>query len=335
MILFMGLPDGSLHTAQMIRQQVLICMKEMRAVHSYKTIGTDLTTLRRKPAVRAIDHLCVHSGEVPFLSFPLMDEQDWLMNCFSTRLGGVSEEGLAALNLSYTREKGGREKVDENFRRMAESAGFPAEDMVLSWQTHTTNIRVVREEDRGKGFTSQRDYCDIDGLVTDVPGLVLVTFYGDCVPLLAADPVRHVIGAAHSGWKGTLNNIGGELIRTMKETYGCDPADVIAAIGPSICSDCFEVDRDVADAFRAKTDPDVFEKICRTASDPEKRKAGKHHIDLQEACRQNFLHAGLAFDRISVPDVCSCCNSDLLFSHRGSPEEHGLMAAFLGILQRK
>lgn len=150
MILFMGLPDGSLHTAQMIRQQVLICMKEMRAVHSYKTIGTDLTTLRRKPAVRAIDHLCVHSGEVPFLSFPLLDEQDWLMNCFSTRLGGVSEEGLAALNLSYTREKGGREKVDENFRRMAESAGFPAEDMVLSWQTHTTNIRVVREEDREK-----------------------------------------------------------------------------------------------------------------------------------------------------------------------------------------
>ena len=203
----MGLPDGSLHTTQMIRQQVLICMKEMRAVHSYKTIGTDLTTLRRKPAVRAIDHLCVHSGEVPFLSFPLLDEQDWLMNCFSTRLGGVSEEGLAALNLSYTREKGGREKVDENFRRMAESAGFPAEDMVLSWQTHTTNIRVVREEDRGKGFTSQRDYCDIDGLVTDVPGLVLVTFYGDCVPLLAADPVRHVIGAAHSGWKGTLNNV--------------------------------------------------------------------------------------------------------------------------------
>ncbi len=295
-------------------------------------IGSSLAKLRRMERTGPFDHMQVHSGSVPYLSFPVLDRETWLQAGFTTRLGGVSGGGQESLNLSYTREQGSRANVDENFRRLAESAGFPAEEMVFSWQTHTTNIRVVRAEDRGKGFIKERDYEDIDGLVTDVPGLTLMTFYGDCVPVLAADPVHHVIGAAHSGWKGTLNDIGSELIRVMKEQYGCDPADMVAAIGPSICMDCFEVGQEVADAFREKRTAQEFEQICRASSDPEKRRAGKYHIDLQQACAQNFQRAGLLPGRISLPDVCSCCNADLLFSHRGSRGDHGLMAAFMRIL---
>ena len=290
-----------------------------------------LADLHRKESVREIDRMGVREGKVPVLTFPLLEKENWLSCGFTTRLGGVSEGGLSELNLSYTREKN-RANVDTNFRLLAESAGFKPEDMVLSFQTHTTNIRVVTASDRGKGFSRERDYSDIDGLVTNIPGLVLITFYGDCVPLMVADPEHHAVGCAHSGWKGTLNNIGKELVRMMEKEYGSEPQKLLAAIGPSICADCFEVDQDVAEAFRRKIPADQFSKICRPSADPEKKAQGKHHINLQEACRQNFLAQGLLPEHISIPDLCTCCNPDLLFSHRGSMGEHGLMAGFMRII---
>ena len=99
------------------------------------------------------------------------------------------------------------ENVRENFRRIADAIGFTPEDLVFSDQTHTTNIRVVTEADRGKGFTKPLDYTDVDGLITDVPGLVLATFYADCVPLYFVDPIRKAVGLSHSGWRGTVHKI--------------------------------------------------------------------------------------------------------------------------------
>lgn len=289
-------------------------------------IKIDPGSLKRRPAMRAADRIRVHGGEVPYLTFPLLEEQTWCRHAFSTRAGGISTGALSSMNLSFAREKN-RSTVEANFRIFADALGFPPEHMVLSHQTHTTNIRVVTAADRGKGFLRERDYRDIDGLVTDCPDIVLVTFYGDCVPLLAVDPVHHVIGSAHSGWRGTLNNIGAELIRTMRETYGTNPADVRAAIGPSICPDCFEVGPEVAEAFLAERGTAFSEPILRRGNIKDGEQ--KYQLDLQEACRRNFLGAGLKEEHISLPDLCTCCNWDVLFSHRGSGGEHGLMAAFL------
>ena len=142
-------------------------------------------------------------GETPYLEFSLLRETGLVDHGFSTRLGGVSSGDFASLNLSFDRGDD-PEAVRENFRRIGAAIGVRCEDMVLSQQTHTTNIRLVTEEDRGKGITKERDYTDVDGLVTNVPGICLVTSYADCVPLYFVDPVKKAIGLSHSGWRGTV-----------------------------------------------------------------------------------------------------------------------------------
>ena len=144
--------------------------------------------------------------KVTWLSAVPLEQIDGIVQGFSTRLGGVSEGYLSSMNLSFSRGDQ-KEKVRENFRRIAGAIGFSPEDLVFSHQTHTTNVRAVTEEDRGKGFTKELDYADVDGMITDVPGLVLATFYADCVPLYFADPVKKAIGLSHSGWRGTVHKL--------------------------------------------------------------------------------------------------------------------------------
>ena len=139
----------------------------------------------------------------PYLQFPLLERTGIVDHGFSTRLGGVSRGEFASLNLSFDRGDE-PEAVRENFRRIGASIGVKCEDMVLSQQTHTTNIRLIKEEDRGKGVVRERDYTDVDGMITDVPGICLVTSFADCVPLYFVDPVKKVIGLSHSGWRGTV-----------------------------------------------------------------------------------------------------------------------------------
>ena len=170
-----------------------------------------------------------------YLTSPLLDG---VRHGFSTRLGGVIAGYYASMNLSF--DRGDRkEAVAENFRRIGEALGVRCEDMVISRQTHTTNVRIVTNADRGKRITRERDYTDVDGLVTNVPGICLVTSYADCVPLFFVDPVKKVIGLSHSGWRGTVGKIGRKTVELMHERFGSDPADILAAVGPSVCMDCY------------------------------------------------------------------------------------------------
>ena len=199
-------------------------------------------------------------GAVPYLSFPLFRDTGLVTDGFSTRLGGVSEGCFSSLNLSFDRGDD-RAAVAENFRRMGEALGVRCEDMVLSQQTHTTNIRIVTDEDRGKGITRERDYTDIDGLITNVPGICLVTTYADCVPLYFLDPVKKVIALSHSGWRGTVGKIGKKTVELMHDNFGSDPADILAAVGPSVCQDCYEVSADVIDRFKEVFDRSVWDEL--------------------------------------------------------------------------
>lgn len=138
-------------------------------------------------------HMNVRKNKgVTYLTWPEFEKIPGFVHGFSTRLGGVSEGIYSSMNLSFTR--GDKEEaVRENYNRISAALGFSPEDIVTSDQTHTANVRVITAEDRGNGITKPRPYTDVDGMITNVPGLVLATFYADCVPLYFADPVHKAV----------------------------------------------------------------------------------------------------------------------------------------------
>lgn len=314
--------------------------------------------LIRKPSGRDIDRLTLHEQDgVVWLSFPLLDQYDFVLGAFSTRIGGVSEGDASSMNLSLSRELTGgrgrkglvtdrpegdawaregeeawtpegesaRKRFEENHRRYACAVGYDAANLVFSDQTHTDTIVEVTGQDRGNGMTRPNAFHDVDGLMTRERQVALMTFYADCVPLLLLDPVRRAIACVHSGWRGTIAGIGTKAALLMKEKYGSRPEDLVAAIGPSICQDCYEVSDPVADRFRDRYGylGQDLDKIVRPGRE------GHAYLGLQEACRQNFLQAGLTWDHISLPDLCTMENSGLLFSHRASGGKRGNLAAVL------
>ena len=262
---------------------------------------------------------------VPYLVFPSLENTGLVRHAFSTRLGGCSTGDLATMNLSSTRGDD-PENVRENFQRFGAAVGFDPKDLVLSLQTHTTNVRLVTEEDRGKGFTRPRYYKDVDGLITNVPGLVLATFYADCVPLYFVDPVHRAIGLSHSGWRGTVNRMGEVTLQRMKEAFGTRPSDVWTAIGPSICQDCYEVSEDVAQEFISAFEGRVDNRLLY------RKENGKYQLNLWRANELVLLESGVPKDRIAVTNICTCCNPQVLFSHRASKGKRGNLGAFLQLL---
>ena len=259
---------------------------------------------------------------VPFLVFPGLDETEAVIHGFSTRMGGVSEGMFSSMNLSFARgdEEG---RVRENFARLGRAMGLDCRNLVFSDQTHTSNVRVVTEADRGKGFVREKDYRDVDGLVTNVPGLVLAAFYADCVPLFLVDPVHRAVGLSQSGWKGTVGKIGKRTVELMKEQYGTRPEDLTAAIGPSLCQDCYEVSEDVIGQFQEAFEETYWKEIFYEKPD------GKYQLNLWRANELIFREAGLLPERILTTDLCTCCNAKLLFSHRASKGKRGNLGAFL------
>lgn len=263
-------------------------------------------------------------GTVPYLEYPMFAKTGIVRHGFSTRLGGVSKGCYESMNLSFTR---GDEEADvrENFHRIAATIGVRCEDMVFSQQTHTTNVRVVTEEDRGMGIMRPLEYKDVDGLVTNVPGICLVTFYADCVPLYFVDPVKKVIGLSHSGWRGTVGKIGKKTIELMRSEYGCEPENILAVVGPSICQDCYEVSEEVIEKFREN-----FNEADRTALFYRKEN-GKYQLNLWKANEIIFKEAGITEEHIAVTNICTHCNSDVLYSHRTTGDKRGNLAAFLAL----
>lgn len=261
------------------------------------------------------------SGEFPYLSYPLLEQTGMVKHCFTTRLGGVSERIFESLNLSFSRGDQ-RAAVEENFQRVAQALGTEYGNFVFTDQTHTVNVRRVGIEDAGKGLTRARGYSDVDGLITNEPGLVLSTFYADCVPLYFIDTKKRAIGLSHSGWRGTVRRMGRVTLETMRREFGTLPEDVICAIGPSICQDCYEVSEDVAEEF-------IREFSSHSEEILENKGNGKYQLDLWRANEMILLEAGIKPEHLSVTDLCTCCNDKILFSHRASQGKRGNLGAFL------
>lgn len=255
---------------------------------------------------------------VPYLSYPLLEETGAVKHGFSTKLGGVSTGSCATMNISTTRGDD-PEAVAENRRRIGAAIGVRPEDMTYTHQTHTTNVAVVRAEDRGRRF------LETDGMVTNVPGICLVTFYADCVPLFLVDPVKKAIGLSHSGWRGTVGKMGKVTVQALMREYGSRPEDIVAAIGPSICQDCYEVSEDVIDRFRDSFNEAVWPKLFY------RKENGKYQLDLWRANEEVFLEAGILRENLAVTNLCTHCNQEVLFSHRATGEKRGNLSAFLAL----
>ena len=259
-------------------------------------------------------------NNVWYYTFSILSETSLVNHAFSTRHGGVSKEFYSAMNLSV-RSGDTKENVDKNISVFCEAAGFDKEKIVMSNQTHSCAVKRITEKDIGTGISKPLFQEDADALITNVPGIVLMTFYADCVPVYLLDPRKKAIGLIHSGWRGTYGQIARIAAEEMGKAYGSKPGDIIAVIGPSICENCYEVSGELFDDFNQK-----FHGHSVT-----KERDDRVYLNLQQAVRYTLLSAGLHEENIVVSDICTCCNSELLFSHRASKGKRGLLAAMLSL----
>ena len=270
------------------------------------------------------------SGEhsLPLIESPLLQEIRGLRHGFSTRKGGVSKEHLSSLNLGFNLGDE-REKVLENFRILGSLFEAKPEDFVLTQQTHSVNVLRVGKEDRGKGIFRERNYTDVDALITNEEGVILTAFSADCVPILFYDKGHRAIASCHSGWRGTHGRILARVIEAMQREFSSKPEEIYIAIGPSICKNCYEVSEDVGEAF-LEAFPALREET-KNVSPIERVSEEKFHIDLWELNRIIALEAFIPPENISISGYCTMERPDLFFSHRYSQGRRGVQGAFISL----
>ena len=252
-----------------------------------------------------------------------LDKAGGVSHGFSTREGGITvDPPKASLNLSWTR-CGSPEEVIANFKIFAEGAGIDYDDMAVVNHEHGANVLRIAHEHRGRGFYKD-PLPPCDGIITDDPTVTLVTSHADCGAYFFYDPVHRAIGMAHAGWKGTLLRIGAEMARRMAEEFDTDPSDIIAATGPCICRDCFEVDADLGEKFQSEFG---YPGISRPG------RQGKAYVDLELAAAVQFVEAGIRPESITLMNACTYENRQHFFSHRRDKGRTGSMAAYIKLIQ--
>lgn len=252
---------------------------------------------------------------------------------FTGREGGRGAGPYESLNLAlHVGDKPG--DVLENRKLTAEALGFSAEDWTCGEQVHGGRVAVIGEDDRGRGSRDRESAIqDTDGLLTNVPGVLLTSFYADCVPLYFWDPVQNVVGLAHAGWKGTVAGIAENMVRQMTEEYGSRPENIRTAIGPSIGDCCYEVDDRVMNHVRALELK--YEVVHSDAPLPFTDKGkGKYMLNLKEINRHIMIKAGILTDHIECTSWCTSCRNDLFFSYRKDGGTTGRMASWIGMRKR-
>ncbi len=243
---------------------------------------------------------------------------------FSTRLGGVSPAPWDSLNLGANRGDA-PDNVRENFRRFCTAAGADPTALVKNHQVHGALVRRVGRRDILPDAALPGTF-EADGLITDEPGVCLTIFSADCIPVLLYDPKKRVIAAAHAGWRGTALGIAAEAAERMRAGYGCDPADILAAIGPGIGSCCFETHADVPGGLRDGLGTDA-EPFIRPGP-----REGKFLVDLKGANARWLERAGLRPEHIAVCSACTACGPGEFWSHRRLGDRRGSMAALIQLL---
>lgn len=239
---------------------------------------------------------------------------------FSTRIGGVSEGIWTSMNLGTTRGDDPA-AVRENYRRFCAAVGVNGGKIVMSNQIHSDVVRIVTAADVKADLYAPEGY-ETDGLLTDLPGVTLVVFAADCIPVLLYDPVRKVAGAVHAGWRGTAAGIARKAAERMKEVYGCKGEDILCAIGPGIGRCCFETHEDVPNAMTGALGSAALPYV-------ESLSGGKFKVDLKGLNAAWIRRAGVAKEHIAVSDACTVCRSGRYWSHRATGGQRGSGASMI------
>ncbi len=235
---------------------------------------------------------------------------------FTTRLGGVSQGALGAMNLSLHRGDV-PENVGKNHEILGKALGFDPENLIFTHQVHGDTIREVTLAD-SLGLDHKR-YPECDGLITNSLGAALVVFTADCTPILLQDPVTGAVGAVHAGWRGTALGIAGKAVKAMAEAFGCDPQNIRAAIGPNIGPCCFQTDGDV---------PAAMEEAYGAAAQAHIRRIGdKYYVNLKALNALSLERAGVR--AIDISGSCTRCSPDRFFSHRLLGARRGSQGAII------
>ena len=261
---------------------------------------------------------------VCWLTYNALSDIPFIRHAFSTKLGKGTRT-VHPMDMSFDHDD--PDAVTENYKMLCHAAGFDYTSLVASSQDHHTFVRVCTSQEKGIGIYRAKDIESVDGLVTIEPGLTLCTYYADCTPLFFVDTGTHAVGLAHGGWRGTVGRIAEKVIRTMTDSFGTDPADVICAVGPNIGKCCYEVDEPCARHFYdlgLDSDRFVFPKGD-----------GKFMADMLECNRQILIGCGVKPENITLGDLCTKCHSDLLWSHRATKGDRGTMCAMLRINPEK
>lgn len=238
-------------------------------------------------------------------------------HCFTTRFGGVSSGYLDSLNIGIHRGDEW-ENVLKNYEILGNALRFDVQKLVLSHQTHTDTVLRVGHAQLGAGlFGPELPECD--ALITNEPGVGLVIFTADCTPILLHDPVTGAVGAVHAGWRGTAADIAGKTVAAMTREFGCDPANIRAAIGPNIGQCCFATDEDVPEAMAKALGAAAWDVVqCRD---------GKYYVDLKQMNRRFLERAGVK--NVEVSDACTACEHHRFWSHRVTKGLRGSQGAII------
>lgn len=240
---------------------------------------------------------------------------------FTSRLGGVSTGNYSSLNLGlHTRDK--KSNVIVNRKIIAQTLGLNYRDFVAGEQVHGNRIKVVKDDDKGRGALNYEDSISgVDGLITDTNNLPLISFYADCVPLLLADIKNKVIGLAHAGWKGTYLKIGVEAIKKMQKYFNTRPEDCLIGIGPSISRENYEVDNRVINKFK--------ESFSYWKDLVTYKGKGHYLLDLWTANKQALVEIGVPDSQIIISNYCTYKDNDYFYSYRKEGGKTGRMASII------
>lgn len=224
-------------------------------------------------------------------------------------VAGVTSKDMGSLALHV-----GDPEVALNQREIvANRLGFPLEYWVAGEQVHKNGVQLVSSFDRGRGALSySTSIPGTDGLITGAPGVLLTSFYGDCVPLMVLHAQEKKMGLAHAGWRGTALGIAKSLVAA----FGCPPCELSVAIGPCIRSCCYEVGPEMKDIFPHA----ILEK------------KGRLYLDLVRANKEQLLALSIREDQIFVADYCTCCDATF-FSYRREGSRAGRFMSFMGNLE--
>ena len=265
------------------------------------------------------------SNDVVYLTSPLLENVSWLNHGISTRLGGVSEGFCSSMNFAYNGYDD-PDKVARNYELFSNATGININKIVTPKQVHGTNVVKVTSDHVFRNVkTPGCDFPGVDGMITDVAGVTLFSFSADCSLIMICDPVHKAIGQCHAGWRGMAGRISAKTISMMSENYGSNPEDLLVTISPSICPECFEVEWDMVSEAIKDFKPEDYKDIYY------QRNESKYQFNLWEANKKVLLEAGVPAAQIFMPNLCTKCNPDTLFSHRNYGLKRGTLISFMQI----